>query len=169
MKKILLFSILYGFVISAEAQFLKKLKAKVDQSAGDVKTKVIDKAEKTPDRVIDHAANKVENKADSKIDSIETRANTKVDKTVDKADSIQIKKPTPKESKDSVPGSVRINFSDDAKKKIEKVQLIQSVFYNSDNTALLFLYDNKNILFNLLKPFYGITLSQTPRFNNHPC
>lgn len=145
MKKILLLSIMCVFITSANAQFLKKLKAKVNQSAGDVAAKVKDKAVKTPDRVIDHTANKVENKAGSKIDSIETKADNKVDKTVDKTDSIKIKKDPAKEPKDSLPGNARINFSDDAKKKIVNVQLTKALFYGSVNHAVHFLYERKTI------------------------
>ena len=92
MKKILLLAALTAIVTYSEAQLLKKLKDKVNQSAKDVKTKVKEKAETAPDRVIDHTANKVQTKAETKIDNKENKANSKVDKTVDKVDSIKIKK-----------------------------------------------------------------------------
>ena len=107
MKKIMLCCLIAACIAPVQAQLLKKLKAKVDQSAKDVKTKVKEKAETAPDRVIDHAATKVDTKAETKIDNKENKVNSKVDKTVDKVDSIKIKKT--KEQKDTLSGSTYRN------------------------------------------------------------
>jgi hypothetical protein len=125
-------------ITSAHAQFLKKLKSKVDQSAKDVKTKVKDKAETTPDRVIDHAANKVDSKAENKIDNKENKANSKVDKTVDKVDSIKIKKAKTDDVKDSSENKTGINFPCNLKTGIPAVNDTAVLVYNFNNTEALF-------------------------------
>jgi len=124
--------------IPAHAQFLKKLKAKVDQSANGVKTKVKDKAETAPDRVIDHSANKVQTKAESKIDNKENKANTKVDNTVDKVDSIKIKKAKNDEVKDSIQNKTALSFT---RKEILKMQA------NKNRNVLLCNFTDKTILY----------------------
>jgi hypothetical protein len=130
--------------IPAQAQFFKKLKAKVDQSANEVKLKVKDKAETAPDRVIDHTANKVQTKAESKIDSKENKANTKVDKTVDKVDSIKIKKSKTEEVKDSIQNKTALSFPG---KEIIKMQVNKNTNvlpYNFNDKAILYLYKHGN-------------------------
>ncbi len=109
MKQLLFLFMMCLCITAAQAQLLKKLKAKVDQSAKDVKTKVKEKAETAPDRVIDHTATKVETKAETKINNKENKANSKVDKTVDKVDSIKLKKQKNETAKDSVSGTAYRN------------------------------------------------------------
>ena len=105
MKKLILLGILCFITIISKAQFLKKLKNKVDQSITDVRIKVKYKVESSPERIIDHTAKKIDDKAEGKIDNKENKANSKVDKTVDNVDSIKIKKPREKKWTDSVPAA----------------------------------------------------------------
>ena len=129
MKKIVIFFILCVSISSSNAQFFKKLKAKIDQSAKDVKAKLKEKVESSPDRVIDHTANKVQTKAESKIDDKENKANSKVDNTVDKVDSIKIKKLLGKQPEDSLKKTV-LFFLDNNKIQFEKYQFIIQLSYN---------------------------------------
>ena len=102
MKKLIILAVMSFCISNVQAQLLKKLKDKVNQSAKDVTTKVKAKAETAPDRIIDHASTKVETKAESKIENKENSANSRVDKTVDKVDSIKVKKQKVEVVKDSV-------------------------------------------------------------------
>ncbi|MEO6133560.1 MAG: hypothetical protein ABIP35_00315 [Ginsengibacter sp.] len=102
MRKIIILAVMSFCISNVQAQLFKKLKDKVNQSAKNATTKVKVKAQTAPDRVIDHAANKVETKAESKITNKENSANSHVDKTVDKVDSIKLKKQKVESAKDSV-------------------------------------------------------------------
>ena len=144
MKKAAILFLLCICITATQAQLLKKLKAKVDQSAKDVKTKVKEKAETAPDRVIDHTANKVQTKAETKIDNKENKANSKVDKTVDKVDSIKIKKQKTEEAKDSVSGT---GYNNQLQKKIIKLKnstALSSIVIN--NRMYLFFKRQKQLI-----------------------
>jgi hypothetical protein len=145
MNKVLIILVISMCVTSAHAQFLKKLKAKVEQSANEVKAKVKDKAETAPDRVIDHTANKIDTKAESKIDNKENKANSKVDKTVDKVDSIKIKKAKTEEVKDTFQNKTGIIFTGNLQTVMLAVNDKAMLFYNFNNTALLSFYKTKDI------------------------
>ncbi len=138
MKRLFILSVMSLFIISAQAQFFKKLKTKINESSRDVKGKIKEKAATAPDRIIDHAATKVETKAETKIDNKETNANSKVDKTVDKVDSIKIKKPTPKEPVDSVPGTAQIHLI----KGLTGVKSCRQIYFSS-YYQIIFLYESK--------------------------
>ncbi|MGG9960412.1 hypothetical protein [Ferruginibacter sp. SUN106] len=144
MKRLLIFSIICACLAPVHAQFLKKLKSKVDQSAKDVKAKVKDKAETAPDRVVDHTANKVETKAESKIDNKENKANGTVDKTVDKVDSIKIKKVKTEEAKDSTKKNTRIIFLNEVKKKTPAPKNTELSLYNLINKAISYSHKHNN-------------------------
>ena len=109
MRKIIILAVMFFCISNVQAQFFKKLKDKVNQSAKNVATKVKVKAETTPDRVIDHAANKVDTKAETKITNKENKANDEVDKKVDKVDSIKLRKQKTEPVKDSVSASTYRN------------------------------------------------------------
>lgn len=102
MRKIIILAVMSFCIGNVHAQLFKKLKDKVNQSAKSVTSKVKTKAATAPDRVIEHAANKVDTKAETKIANKENKANNEVDKTVDKVDSIKLKKLKVESPKDSV-------------------------------------------------------------------
>lgn len=147
MKKLFILLVMCLCISATQAQFLKKLKAKIDQSAKNVKTKVKEKVESSPDRVIDHTANKVQTKAESKIDNKENKANNKVDNTVDKVDSIKIKKLLSKEPKDSLQGTASF-FWDVKKLPFEIYKSIESLIINFNRTGFKSFFKPDNFFYN---------------------
>jgi hypothetical protein len=147
MKKLFILLVMCLCISATQAQFLKKLKAKIDQSAKDVKAKVKEKVETAPDRIIDHTANKVQTKAESKIDAKENKANSKVDNTVDKVDSIKIKKLLTKEPKDSLQGTASF-FWDINKPPFEKYKSMAALIYNFNSVGILSFYKPDNFFYN---------------------
>ncbi|MEP6673881.1 MAG: hypothetical protein ABJA78_01955 [Ferruginibacter sp.] len=143
MKQFIMCCFMCACIANTQAQLLKKLKAKVDQSSKDVKAKVKEKAETAPDRVIDHAAAKVETKTETKIDSKENKANSKVDKTVDKVDSIKIKKQKAEQQKDSIPGTAYRNVLQEEIVSLKNAGLFPDM---SGNNILYLFFDRQKHL-----------------------